>query len=254
MWHLFQLDSQPRCIGGFLFHFLSLSTIFSISIGFGHTDNFSKLHKALIICGKPLASLLIKPPTNINMIRYFLCFISLITFFTIAESCATSSQLYRYDDKNKTYTGQLTDSIFTALTKYLTNISNSKQKDTIIIKYDYNNETCWDMLDQNNDDYIMGFVTRHNERVQKVLATRQNVSVFGFREPGTSVNKIKRWDNSILIDSSKLIFNLLFKERCTCGSSIIIMPDKRFVFLRSDSHSEVLNLTQMQIEELFSKK
>ena len=188
------------------------------------------------------------------MTRHFFYFISLITILTIAESCGTTSQLYRSDDKNKTYTGQLSDTTFTALKQFLTIPTNSKLKDTIIIKYDYNNETCWNILDQSENDHIMGFVTRHKQRVQQVLATRQNVSVFDFREPGNNLNKIKKWDNSIIIDSSKQLFNLLFKERCTCGSSIIVMPDKKFVFLRSDSHSDILDLTKNKIAEVLSKK
>jgi len=188
------------------------------------------------------------------MKRHFLYFISIITILIIAESCGTISQLYRYDDKNRTYIGQLNDTTFTALIKYLTTTTNSKLKDTIIIKYDYNKETCWDNLDEKEDEYIMGFVRRHKERVQKVFAIRKNVSVFDFREPGNNLNKIKKWDSSIIIDSSKQLFNLLFKERCTCGSSIIVMPDKRFIFLRSDSHSEALDLTQKQIEALLNKK
>jgi hypothetical protein len=182
---------------------------------------------------------------------YFLLYISI---FTITVSCGSTSQLYRYDDKNKNYPRQLSDSTFIALKQILTHATTSKLKDTILIKYDYNNETCWNILDQTNDEYIMGFVTRHQERVQKVLSTRQNISVFEFREPGNSLNKIKKWDNSIIIDSSKQLFNLLFKKRYTCGSSIMVMPDKRFVFIRSDSHSEILDLTQKQIEELLNKK
>ncbi|MDE3144637.1 MAG: hypothetical protein KGL19_10815, partial [Bacteroidota bacterium] len=69
-----------------------------------------------------------------------------------------------------------------------------------------------------------------------------------------NLNKIKEWDNSILIDSTKHLFNLFFKKRCTCGSSIIVMPGKRFVFLRSDSHAEALDYTQEQIEKLLTKK
>lgn len=75
----------------------------------------------------------------------------------------------------------------------------------------------------------MAFVTTHQEKVQKTLSTRQNVSVFDFREPGNNLNKIKKWDKSIIIDSSRQLFNLIFKERCACGSSIIVLPDKRFV-------------------------
>ncbi len=191
---------------------------------------------------------------SINMKIHFLYFISLVTILTITESCGTSSPIYRYNDKNKTYTGQLSDSTFSALNKYLTITANSKLKDTIIIKYDYNNDNCWNALDESEADYIMDFVTRHKERVLQVLAARRNVSVFNFREPGNSLNKIKKWDNTIIIDSSKQLYHLLFKERTSCGNSIIVMPDKKFVFLRSDAHSEVLDLSQSKIEVILNQK
>jgi hypothetical protein len=41
------------------------------------------------------------------MKRNFLCFISLITILTIAESRGMTSKLYRHDDKNSNYKGQL---------------------------------------------------------------------------------------------------------------------------------------------------
>ena len=186
--------------------------------------------------------------------RSFFQYCLFFTILMIIISCDSTSQLYSYDNKNRNYTGQLSESDYTALKQILTNTASSKLKDTILIKYDYNNETCWNTLDQSDDDYIMGFITRHKQRVQNFLATRQNVSVFGFREPGNNLNKIIKWNNSIIIDSTKQLFKLLFKERCTCGSSIIAMPDKRFVFLRSDSHSEVFDLTQKQIDSLLNNK
>ena len=173
---------------------------------------------------------------------------------TITESCSTAAKLYAYDAVDRTYTGQLDDSVYNAVKQYLVNTTSQTLKDTILIKYDYNNETCWDNLDQKEDDHIMGFVTRHQQRIQYVRATRPNVSVFDFREPGKRFNKIKKFDQSILIDSSKQLFNLLFKERCTCGNSIMILPDRRFVFLRSDSHSKILEMTQIQVEEILNKK
>ena len=181
-------------------------------------------------------------------------FISMITMLAMTESCSTPAKMYYRSDINKSYAGQLDDSVYNAVKQYLVNTTSQTLKDTILIKYDYNNETCWDNLDQKEDDHIMGFVTRHQQRIQYVRATRPNVSVFDFREPGKRLNKIKKYDQSIIIDSSKRLFNILFKERCTCGSSIMIMPDKRYVFLRSDSHSEILYLTQMQIEEMLNKK
>jgi hypothetical protein len=195
-----------------------------------------------------------KPLIKTIMKRDFFYFISLITILTITSSCGTTAQLYRYNDKNKKYSGQLSDSTYKALKHFLTSTTNSKLKDTIVIKYNYNNETCWNTLDQREDEHIMGFVLRHKQMVQQVLATRQNISFFDFREPGEKVNKIIKWDNSIIIDSTKQLFNLVFKERCICGSSIIVMPDKKFVYLRSDSHTEILDLTENRIEEILKMK
>jgi hypothetical protein len=177
-----------------------------------------------------------------------------IALLIIASGCYSTGYLYRNDDKNRIYTGKLSNSTFIDLKQYLTASTNSQLKDTIIIKYDYNNETCWDLLDQKKDDYVRPFIPTHQERIRTVLAARQNVSIFDFREPGQNFNKIKKWDNSIIIDTTKYLFKLLFKERCTCGSSIIVMPDKSFVFLRSDSHSEAMDYTQEQIIELLTKK
>ena len=187
------------------------------------------------------------------MKNIFLFLISLISILIIVESCNTTSKIYPYYDNNKTSKGQLSDSIFTALNKYLKITEDSKLRDTIIIKYDYNNESCWDILDESDDRHIMDFVSRHQERVQKALLTRKNVLIFEFREPGNNLNKIKKFNNLIIIDKSKQLFNLLFKERSPCGNSIIIMPDKKFVFLRSDSHSRILDLTKQQVEEILAK-
>jgi hypothetical protein len=76
----------------------------------------------------------------------------------------------------------------------------------------------------------MGFVTRHKEKIQPVLATSQNVSVFDFREPGYSINKIKQWDNSIIIDSSKQLFNLLLKNVVLVGVQSLLCKTKDLFF------------------------
>ena len=165
-------------------------------------------------------------------------------------NCSSKSVLYSHYDKKRYYAGELNNSDFSVLRKLLTNHSFEGLKDTLIIKYDYNKETCWDMLDQQDDAYIMGFITRHKQTVADILSKRKNVSIFAYREPGDNINKLKKWDDSIIIDSSKVLFNLLFKDRTTCGSSIMVMPDKRYVFMRSDSHSEILDLPADRINNV----
>jgi len=172
----------------------------------------------------------------------------------IAIGCNSTGRLYRGDEKKRIYIGKLSDLKFQRLKDFLIASTNSVVNDTIIIKYDYNNEVCWEILDLKDDDYIMGFVITHQERVRKALAARENISIFDFREPGENLNKIKKFDTSIKIDSTKFLFNLLFKKRCVCGSSIIVMPDKNYVFLRSDSHSDALDYSKEQINELLTKR
>lgn len=179
-------------------------------------------------------------------------FISIVVM-SILFGCSSTGQLYRKEDNNKIYSGKLSDTTYNGLKQYLLASTKVKLNDTIIIKYDYNNETCWDALDQKSEDFISPFVTAHKERLRSLLAERTNVSIFDFREPGTKVNKIKKWNNSIYIDSTKYLFKLLFKKRSTCGSSIIVMPDKNYVFLRSDAHSDAMDYTKSQIQAILKK-
>ncbi|MFW2476360.1 MAG: hypothetical protein ACN4EP_05570 [Sediminibacterium sp.] len=199
------------------------------------------------------------------MNRHVFLFIQLYFILLIAASCNNNltpavdqetekAKLYYHNDTKQNYPGELSDSSFTALKQYLTNATNTILKDTIIIKYDYNNETCWNSLDQHGKKYIMRLVNANKKRIEQILAKRENISLFTFREPGNNINKLKKWDPSILIDSTKQLFNLLFSERCTCGSSILIMPDKKFVFLRSDAHSEIFNLPPWEIVAILRKQ
>ena len=173
---------------------------------------------------------------------------------TIIYSCKPSAVLYKPTDRNKAYTGFLYDSTITILKSFLARYGSINLKDTIVIKYDYNNEICWDRLDAKDDDYIMGFINRHQQQMQKIILDRPNLSVFTFREPGNNLNKIKMWDKSILIDSSKQLYNLLFYDRSECGNSILIMPDRKFIFIRSDAHSQILDITTSKIQELLNKQ
>lgn len=171
----------------------------------------------------------------------------LIYFLTLLISCSSTARLYGTDDKSRIYSGTLDDFTYNSVKQLLTAQTALPLKDTIIIKYDYNIGSCWALLDQKDDNYIQGFITRHKERVQTLLATRPNISVFDFKEPGNNLNKIKKWDTSIIVDSSRQLMKLVFKERSTCGNSMIVLPDRRFVFIRSDSHSEALDLPQDKI-------
>jgi hypothetical protein len=178
----------------------------------------------------------------------FLYFLVLL----ICASCITTGKLYT--GEHKVQTGFLNNADFEALAQMLSRYTGTAPADTILIKYDYNNESCWDLLDQKDENHIRGFINRNNSRILNVSASRKNVSAFQFREPGKNLNKLKSWNNSIIVDSSKQLYQLLFKKRATCGSSIAVLPDKRYVLIRSDSHSAVFDLTHEKIAGYLSNK
>ena len=177
-----------------------------------------------------------------------------ICSLVVLMSCGSAAKLYEPDHPKRIYSGTLDDAANASVRQLLASRSPSPLKDTVIIKYDYNNSACWSMLDEKDDTVIRGFITRHRQRVSALQSARPGVSVFNFREPGSKVNKIKKWDDSVLVDSSGQLMALLFRERSVCGNSIIILPDKRFVFIRSDPHSEAFDPAQDKIVEYLQKK
>jgi hypothetical protein len=187
------------------------------------------------------------------MIKYLILELLILVVFTTFLSCKAKAPIATTFDKTRILSGELTETDFSQLKQYIQTFSNTLVKDTIIIKYDFNNETCWNLLDGNTNNYIMRVLKSRQEKIKTMQIFRPNVSIFNFREPGNNLNKLKKLDNTILIDSTKQIKNLLFEKQYTCGSSIIIMPNKKFVFIKSDSHNDILDLNQKQIEELLSK-
>ena len=73
----------------------------------------------------------------------------LFAFLIIAFwGCHPETTLYRFDDNKRISIFKLNETSLSAVKKYLSNFSNKAIQDTIIIKYDYNNETCWNTLDK----------------------------------------------------------------------------------------------------------
>jgi len=183
--------------------------------------------------------------------------INLLILFAliIFVGCSPHGPLYRFDDERRISIYQLEDSSLNAVKKYLSQFSNKAIQDTIIIMYDYNNETCWNSLDEKmKDEEIKGKVFCIQSSYDADLSSRPGVSFFEFREPGDNFNKIKRYNTSIIIDKNLELYNFFFKEKCTCGNSVLILPDGRYIFTRSDAHTNALFYSSNQITELLQTK
>lgn len=159
------------------------------------------------------------------------------------------------DRRDHVYTGQLSDSVYLALKNYLLATTHRQPRDTIIIKYEFNGETCWDRSDMT---YADSFFINAGPRIEQynlwLDQKRTGASIWRFREPGNEINKNIKWNKTIIIDSSKTLFKLFFSRREICGSSILVTPDRRYVFFKRDSHEFIRELTPAHVKGFLEKK
>lgn len=166
-------------------------------------------------------------------------------------ACTPQASLY----KGSVYqVNQLSATQLDSLKLLLTDLEASP-KDTIIIKFDFNYDNCWSILDQKEDDKkIDDRIYTLQNILEKELSDRPQVSFYQVREPGTKLNKYKSRSPYIRIDSSGLLRKLLFTQRASCGTSAIILPSGQYLIKRSDSHFEALRLSGTHIQSIISKK
>ena len=188
---------------------------------------------------------------SLNIWKFLLC-----NFVILASLSQSGFAQPRFGvDYSQIKTGQLTPDQLQQLKTYLTTKTGQEIRDTIIIKYNFNRDNCWYYMDKREtDDQIRGRITRHTEFMKMMHESRPSASIFNIRESGNRINKIIHYDESILIDSTKEVYDLLFQKRKQCGSSAVILADGRFIITGSDSHSDALRYTKEQIIEIFEKK
>lgn len=121
-----------------------------------------------------------------------------------------------------------------------------------MLKYDFKNETCWNLLDSKPKEYINRVLKGSQKRIDSIRQLRKGVSIFEYREKAKNLNKIKKWNASIIIDSSSQIYKILFDKKSICGNSAIILPDRRVIIFLSDSHFTALYCDREKILNILS--
>lgn len=178
-----------------------------------------------------------------------------ITLLAAFASCNPTPKLYRIDDTKRISIFQLDDTSLNAVKKYLSNFSSKAIQDTIIIMYDYNNEQCWNYIDKVwTDGQFKTSVSYIQTQHENLKSSRPGISFFEFREPGENFNKIKKYNTSIIVDKDLELYKFFFKEKNRCGNSILILPDGRYIFTRSDSHIFALEYSSEDIKRLLNTK
>jgi len=165
-----------------------------------------------------------------------------LILIAVTVMACTEARLYR---DGKDHKGTYPFAKVEALRKYLSEASGQTIKDTIIIKYDFNNETCWNLLDEKSDEYIARITNGTNIMVAMYKNTHPETSVFQFREKGKNLNKLKLRNTEIIIDSGYLLKNI-FTTRTTCGTSLKLYPNGNYELIYSDSHFTAIGSPQKQ--------
>lgn len=143
--------------------------------------------------------------------------------------------------KQKVKTGSLSKEEYKIFREYLES-KNLAVKDTIFIKYDFNNETCWDMLDRSDKEYINNILVGFQKHISDFNKQSNGAIAYNFREPGKNFNKLKLWDPTIIIDDNLFLRKLFFNKKHQCGTSLLILGDGSFATYSSDPHFEFLQV------------
>lgn len=135
---------------------------------------------------------------------------------------------------------QLEKQEYAELKNYMVS-KNLKVKDTIFIKYDFDQENCWNALDAKNKKYISQVIKNFQDHIAEFNSSFETAVAYNFREPGKKFNKLKLWDDTIIIDDREILKKLIFKEKIQCGSSAVIFPDGSYQIYESDPHFELIS-------------
>jgi hypothetical protein len=153
-----------------------------------------------------------------------------------------------YVDENKRYqAGTLSGAQVDSLHTFLKQNERLTLKDTIILKYDFNKDVCWNDLSYQNAEFLNNVRWAFQKNIQEKAEARPKVAIYQYREAGESFSPIKSKGLEIETDSG-FLRKLLFKEVTTCGTSAIILPDGKFLLVKSDPQFSALILNAKDIE------
>ncbi|KRT15720.1 hypothetical protein ASU31_12080 [Pedobacter ginsenosidimutans] len=154
-----------------------------------------------------------------------------------------------YVDENKRYqAGTLTDAQVDSLHLFLKENQRLALKDTIIIKYDFNKDACWKDLSYQNAEFLNNVRWTFQKNILEKAEARPKVAIYQYREIGESFSQVKSKGLEIETDSG-FLRKLLFKEATSCGTSAIILPNGKFLLVKSDPQFSALILNAKDIEK-----
>jgi hypothetical protein len=181
-----------------------------------------------------------KNTTKINLQLFTLLLLSILIY-----SCSPKL----YVDENKRYqAGTLTDAQVDSLHLFLKENQRLALQDTIIIKYDFNKDDCWNSLSYQNPEFLNNVRWTFQKNILEKAEARPKVAIYQYREIGKVFSPVKSKGLEIETDPG-FLKKLLFKENTSCGTSAIILPNGKFLLVKSDPQFSALLLNAKDIEK-----
>lgn len=171
----------------------------------------------------------------------------LLFLFFVALIYSCSPKLY-VDENNRYDAGSLSEKQLDSLHLFLKQNDRVELKDTIIIKYDFNNDGCWDDLRDQNTEFLNNVRWAFQKNITDKAQKRPAVAIYQYKEVGKNFSQVKASGLEIETDSG-FLKQLLFREATTCGTSAIILPTGKFLLVKSDPQFSALLLSGKEIEE-----
>ena len=171
-----------------------------------------------------------------------------VYIFLLGCTCACNNTFKLYK-AGKYVSGKLQPAQLTALQDYLKPRTQATLNDTLVINYNFNNDDCWQALQYKGADYFNKVVEQKAAYVRNLAAMRPGISVFQFRTPGKNPDPLILHTSTVITDSG-LLRKMLFHQKTTCGSSAIVLPDGRYLIIRSDAHFDALAMRQKTMDSL----
>lgn len=172
-------------------------------------------------------------------------------FLTAVLIYSCSPKLY-VDEEKRYQAGSLTDAQLDSLHLFLKENQRVALKDTIIIKYDFNNDVCWNDLNGQNADFLNNVRWTFQKNIQEKAQARPKVSIYQYCQTGKNFSPVKSKGLEIETDSG-FLKKLLFKEVTSCGTSAIVLPNGKFLLVKSDPQFSALLLSANDIENKLLK-
>ena len=170
---------------------------------------------------------------------------SVLAVLSMAILAACSPRLYT---DNPYEAGTLATSALDSIRSFLQTNPTVKLKDTIFIKYDFNNDDCWSDLNGQNPEFMNNTRWAYQKGIQEKAYKRPQVAIYQYREVGNNFSPLRSKGLEIETDPG-ILKQLLFKVKIKCGTSAIILPNGKFLLVKSDSHFSALLLDAKQIEQ-----